>query len=272
MGYDIGRVFSPETFAMIDRARDRAAAHPGSVHRERRVETGLQEAMIRAAQQDREAALRHDLGLATLDATRGRYAEQASLGRAREERLGANDAAELARKSAADEATATYRSGLLETRKAEGSARERRFAERGAYERGVLDVRNREADASASRAETAAETAALRAQAEHVRSVRDARRLLMDARDRASKPNPKTGEVDPERAAAFVGLIHDLESFLRGQKGMPEDVSGYAREARAGVASAAGMGGLGDDEEPDPLLDLGLDEGDEEDRAPRFGR
>lgn len=283
MPYEIGRVFSDAVFSAVERARDRAAANPGSIRRERRPrDTGLDEALVRAAQDERENQVRRELGLAEIGATRDRYSRQADL-----------EAADLGRKSAADAATAEYRGGLLDVqnrnadsmdayrggmldlREQEGSDRAARYADRGRYERGVLAVREQEAAADVARAQTAQEAAALRAAAENVRSVQSAQSLLLRARDLATRPD-SMGKVDPARAAAFVTIIKDLERFLRDPAGknLPEDVSAAARKARAAVAARSGLGPVDEGDEVDPLLDLGLGDfaSDEADTPPRLGR
>lgn len=151
MPYEIGRAFSDAVLNSIDRARDRAAAHPAEFTR--RPITSLREAMIRAEQDQRENEVRRELGLATIDANRERYAA-----------ADATDRADLARKTAADEATGEYhqglldqqasnaedlndyRSGVLTLREQEGADRATRYRQRGEYEKGVLGVRTREAD------------------------------------------------------------------------------------------------------------------------------
>lgn len=281
MPYEIGKVFSDAVLGSIERARDRAAAHPGSFSRTRAPrDTSLDRALVGAAQDERENQVRRELGLAEIGANRDRYGRQADL-----------EAQDLQRKMAADadlagyregslalaadraDETAAYHGGLLATRQDEADARAQRYSERGAYERGVLGVRQQEAAADAVRAQAAQEATALRAAAETVRSVQSARALLLRARDLATRVDPQTGKVDPTRAAAFIPVIRDLEGFLRDPAGknLPADVSVDARKARAGVAAAAGLGSVDGEDDVDPLLDLGLD-GDDEDTPPRFGR
>lgn len=282
MGYDIGRAFSDTVYSSLERARDRAAAHPATFSRT--PVTSLREAMIRAAQEDREASLRHELGLAGIEADREKARGAQSIDRldldrrrAADESLAGYREAEHGRRLAADVDLADYREGSLALRGAADAARAQRFAERGEYERGALGVRQREAAVDEARAAIAADANAIRAAAENVRSMTAAHALLLKARDLATRPSPMTGKPDPERAAVFLPLIREVEAMLMGGNGtgkqMPREVAEHGRSVRAAIAAAAGLGGVDGEDEVDPLLDLGLDDfGDDEDLPPRLGR
>lgn len=270
MGYEIGRVFSDAIFNSIERARDRAAANPGMIRRERRPrDTSLEEAMLRAQAADKDRALRRELGVAELGLSRDRTGLEHDRGLADLGRRTQADLLDYDAKMGSLASQDDYRRGSLDIRQQEADNRLGRYEARGAYEDKVAEIRGREAAADESRARTAAETAALRQEAESVKSVQQAQALLLRAKSLAMRPNPD-GEIDEERLRAFLPTIREIEVFLRRGKGMPEDVSTAARKVRAAIAAGSGLAGI--DDGTDPMLDMALDDDEDDDSPARFGQ
>ena len=279
MGYNIGRAFSDAPLNSIERARDRALqGSPGTVTRKRNPRnTSLDETLARAAQDERENQVRRELGLGELGLRgtelglkREQLGVETGLKRDELNRKTEADYLDLGHKMQALESLDGFRRETTDLRALEGADRAARYAERGEYERGVLGIREQEAAADMTRAQVAQEGVALRAAAENVRSIQQARELLVKARDLATRKDAM-GQIDPVRASGFVPIIRDLEAFLRDPNGknMPEDVSADARKARARAAAAAGLGGVDGEDDVDPMLDLGLDDFGEDDAPPR---
>lgn len=293
MPFGIGKAFSDTVFDSIERARDRAARNPGGIKRERTYSTDLQEAYLRAAQADADRQNQRELALLGLDADAAKLAQDTEF-RNREldmrERFGSEDrgfardkwgqqydldkteeerrAAEAAAKIAGDQAEAQ--------RKAEAdAARAKRYEDRSAYEKGVLDVRRGENELGAKRIEADAEARQARMNAERARTTGEAIRSLNGAVKEALKPDAN-GQVSPERIRAYIGQIRSMESLWVADKGMPAGpIRQAVSRAIASLAGAAGIQGIGGPDEDEDLtgvndfLDVGL--GGDEDTPPRFG-
>lgn len=241
MPYEIGRTLSDAVLGSVERARDRAAANPARIVRHETRDTGLQQAYLRAQQDEQERALRRELGMAEIDAT-GRRSDldrQARLDEARLREEGAMTRAGIdaqQRKDAADVIAG------IRTKEAEDRAG--RYAARSKYEEGVLKVREAEAAAEAKRAATAAEAESFRRDLSGVRTRQQALDLLLrikkdgmtpDGRDEKGRPI-----VTPEKRAQYAALAREAAAMLgyspeAGGKGMGKQVSEAAGAALRGI-------------------------------------
>lgn len=291
MPFEIGRAFSSDVFQTIDRARDRAAANPPRISRRERYNNDLAIAMLRAAQEDKDRELRKDLAGQQLDFERTRFdAGRSDADREYElalrqqgfketsgdrsyELAQADDALAQAR----EENLAAARNAGIDLRTRAQDETEARNADRADYERGVLDLRNREADLTAQRLQADADAQRFRMDAERTKNTREAAELLRRLTAEALRPGPD-GQVSRQRVATFVQQIQSLKRLWLQDKNLPRDeIERAVSSTLHALSSGSGLGGGVSDEdvnpdEADAFLDLSLPYEDEQDTPPRFGR
>lgn len=275
MPYEIGRAFSGDVWNVLEGARNRAASGtPAMIERREAVgepSTDLQEAMIRAAQGDREAQLRYELGLMGLD-QRAEAARAASeLGYYNADLDASMALADLERKAAADESLAGYREGTLNLREKADEARSDRYAARSGYEQELLGLREQEQRLAEAKQRAGEADAAARLQVEHIKSLTQAHAAFGSMIQKALAPDAN-GRVSPDVAAAFMPVIRSFKENLIA-KGLPEeDVEKMAGDVVRRIGRASGLPSVGGNEpEVNPLLDLGLDDEEEDEEPLRLG-